>query len=112
MGKTGSNDGNLGELEQLVILSVMRLSGRAYGVSVRDEIEKETGRQVSFGTVYKTLNRLEAKGCVSSQAGQATAARGGRRKRLYQVEAAGVAAVRRSLTALRRLCVGLEQEIQ
>lgn len=105
-----SGESYLGELEQLVMLAVMRLTDGAYGVTVRDAIEAETGRDLSFGSVYKTLNRLEAKGCISSRVGEPTAERGGRRKRLYRPEAAGIAAVRRSLDALRRLADGLETE--
>src|SRR5262249_62130164 len=74
----------LGEFEQLVLLALIRLGDAAYGVPIRDEIHRRAGRNVSLATVYKTLERLEAKGCVSSTVGEPTAERGGRRKRVLR----------------------------
>ena len=79
----------LGEFEEIVLLMVAIADGQAYGVTVSQEIEQHTGRQVTFGTVHNTLVRLEEKGFVQSQLGGATAERGGRRKRLFRVTAAG-----------------------
>jgi len=75
----------LGDFEQLVLLSLMRLGSDAYGVSICDEITARTGRDVSLGAVYKTLERMEDKGLVSSRLGEPTAERGGRRKRAVQL---------------------------
>jgi PadR family transcriptional regulator PadR len=79
----------LGEFEEIVLLMVAILDGDAYGVTVSQEIEQHTGRQVTFGTVHNTLIRLEEKGFVNSLLGGATAERGGRRKRLFKVTALG-----------------------
>ena len=79
----------LGEFEEIVLLMVAILDGEAYGVTVSQEIEVHTGRQVTFGTVHNTLIRLEEKGFVNSKLGGATAERGGRRKRLFNVTALG-----------------------
>ena len=68
----------VGEFEQLVLLGVLQCGPDAYGVPVWRELEARGGREVSLGAVYKTLDRLEAKGCVTSSVGEPTAERGGR----------------------------------
>ena len=98
----------LGELEQVVMLAVLRIGPEAYGVPVRDEIERCTGRDLTLGTVYKTLTRLEEKGFVGSWTGEPTPQRGGRRKKYYKATGAGRVAVRRSLESLRTLTAGLD----
>ena len=75
----------LGEFEQIVLLAVLHTGDDAYGVPVWREIEARTGRVVSLPAVYKTLDRLEAKGLVRSGVGEPTAERGGRAKRVYTV---------------------------
>jgi PadR family transcriptional regulator, regulatory protein PadR len=97
----------LGSLEQIVMLAVMRLGTNAYGMTVRREIEERTGREISIGAVYATLERLEAKGYVSSFTGEATAERGGRAKRHFEIEAAGDRALRASQEALKNMSEGL-----
>jgi DNA-binding PadR family transcriptional regulator len=99
----------LGTLEQIVLLAAMRLGDRAYGMTIRDEIEKRTGRAVSFGAVYVTLQRLEDKGLVSSWKGEPTAERGGRAKRFFQVTADGRQAVRRVQDAVASMTKGLRE---
>ena len=84
----------IGAFEELVLLAALGLGGSGYGVSIRDELEAETGETISLGAVYATLDRLERKGLVRSTVGSATAERGGRRKRVYRVSAAGAAALR------------------
>jgi DNA-binding PadR family transcriptional regulator len=83
----------LGEFEEVVLLMVAILDGQAYGVTVCGELEQQTGRQVTFGTVHNTLIRLEEKGFVNSELGGATAERGGRRKRLFTLTPAGSRAI-------------------
>jgi DNA-binding PadR family transcriptional regulator len=83
----------LGEFEEVVLLMVAILDGEAYGVTVSQELEQQTGRQVTFGTVHNTLIRLEEKGFVNSRLGGATAERGGRRKRLFTLTPAGKRAI-------------------
>ncbi len=101
-----------GEFEMLVMLAVLRLGSVAYGVTVREELERETSRTLTLGTIYKTLGRLEAKGHLRSRASEPTAERGGRRKKLYQLTPSGLAAVRDYLTDLRRLAAGLDLELE
>lgn len=79
----------LGEFEEIVLLTVAILGDKAYGVSITEEIEQQTGRSLSVSAVHAALHRLEEKGMVSSYMGDATAERGGRRKRLFSVTAAG-----------------------
>lgn len=98
---------NLGELEQLVLLAIARLRDDAYGVTVRREIAARTRRDLSFGSVYTTLTRLEAKGLVASRLGQPTPERGGRRKKHYVISAAGRRALQRSLHAIRTMTRGI-----
>lgn len=83
----------LGEFEELVLLIVGILYENAYGVTVAEEIEKQTRRPVSISAVHTALYRLEEKGFVKSALGGATQARGGRRKRIYLITAAGKAAL-------------------
>lgn len=98
----------LGEFEQLVLLAVLRAEGEAYGVTIADALQRATRRDVLMGSVYTTLVRLERKGYLASREGAPTAERGGRRKRLYAVTAAGQRALRTSLAALSRLAAGLD----
>ena len=98
---------HLGEFEQLVLLALLRLGRAGYGVTVRTELLDHAGRNVSLGTVYTTLLRLEAKGLVLAHVGEPTPARGGRRKKHYVVTARGRSALERSLAALRGMSRGL-----
>jgi DNA-binding PadR family transcriptional regulator len=97
----------LGEFEFMVLLAVLRLGDDAYGVTIRNAITHYTSRDVTLGAIYKTLGRLEDKQLLSARLGEPTPERGGRRKKLYRVEAAGRRAVRQSVTDLRRLADGL-----
>jgi PadR family transcriptional regulator PadR len=79
-----------------VLLAVARLKDDAYGKAIRQEIADRTGRDVGIGSVYSALDRMEAKGFVSSVLGDPTPERGGRAKRYYCLEPAGVTALRRA----------------
>jgi DNA-binding PadR family transcriptional regulator len=98
----------LGEFEHIIILALLRLEERAYGVTVRQEIQFRTRREVSIGAVYATLDRLETKGYVKSHRGDPTPERGGRSKRFFHVTAKGVAAVNRTQRALESMTQGLD----
>ena len=98
----------LGEFEHIVVLALLRLEHRAYGVPVRQEIEFRTKREVSIGAVYATLDRLETKGYVKSHRGDPTPERGGRSKRFFRVTAKGVAAVNRTQRAFQSMTEGLD----
>jgi len=84
---------HLGHFEQLVLWALVRLGSNAYGVTVRQELAKRSGRDVSIGAVYTTLVRLEKKGFVSSSVGEATSERGGRAKRYFKITAPGIRAL-------------------
>ena len=86
---------HLAAFEQLVLLALLSLEGdEAYGMNIRHVLRDQAGRDVSVPTVYSALDRLESKGLVSSRLGQATPERGGRAKKLFRVEAAGLRALR------------------
>jgi len=98
----------LGELEQVVLLAVMRVGKDAYGVPVHDEIQRRAGRDLTLGTIYKTLTRLEDKGLVVSYVGAPTTERGGRRTRCYTVTVAGRRSLQATFKALRHMAAGLD----
>ena len=84
---------NLGEFEELVLLTIASLVNDAYSVAICDELLKHTGRKAKLGVVHSVLNRLEEKGLVKSKLGEATNVRGGKRKRYYSVTNAGKASL-------------------
>ena len=98
----------LGEFELIVLLAVMRLEGEAYGAAILQEIESRTRRPVARGSVYITLDRLEAKGFLASERGEPTPVRGGRAKRLFTLQPRGLRTLRQTLSDLGRLQEGLE----
>jgi len=79
----------LGELEELILLTVGILYPDAYGVAVMDEIEKQAGRSLNISAVHSVLTRLEEKGFLKSKMSDPTEERGGRRKRIFVLTAAG-----------------------
>lgn len=87
---------NLGEFEELVLLTIAALVNDAYSVAICDELEKNTGRSAKLGVVHAVLNRLEEKGLVKSKLGEATNTRGGKRKRFYLITNGGKAALIKS----------------
>jgi DNA-binding PadR family transcriptional regulator len=98
----------LGEFEHMVLLAIMRLADDAYAVPVRDEIVRCTGRDVSRGSIYITLDRLETKGYLKSRLADPTPERGGRAKRYYSLRPRAVEALKESRRALVALWRGLE----
>jgi DNA-binding PadR family transcriptional regulator len=98
----------LGEFEHVVLLAVARLRGEGYGVSIRKEIERRTGREVSIGAVYATLDRIEDKGLLESRDGDPTPVRGGRSKRHFRMLPAGARALEASRAMLDRMWEGVE----
>ena len=85
---------NLGEFEQLVLLAIVRCDGEAYGMQVLQEIQRTTGRSVTIGAVYGTLERLEEKALLSSTRDEGT--RAGRARRYFRLEPAGAEALTRA----------------
>jgi PadR family transcriptional regulator PadR len=101
----------LGEFEQIVLLAVLRLTDRPYAVAVRDEILRCTGREVSRGSIYVTLDRLETKGYLRSRLADPTPERGGRAKRYYALRPCAFEALRESRRALVSLWRGHEGKL-
>jgi PadR family transcriptional regulator PadR len=99
---------SLGELEQVVLLAILRLGDNAYGVTIRSEIAACTGREPAPGALYTTLDRMEQKGVVRSWLGDATPQRGGRAKRYFALTRAGRAALVNAQRAYQRLLDGLD----
>ena len=87
---------HLGEFEELVLLTIASQVNNAYSVSICDELSKIAGRDVKLGVVHAVLNRLEEKGLVKSELGEASATRGGKRKRFYSLTGAGKASLVRT----------------
>ena len=98
----------LGELEQIVLLAVLRLGDEAYAVPILEQIEAQTARKVARGALYTALDRLETKGCLRSRLGDPLPERGGRARRYFTVTPAAVRALKASRAALQRLWKGLE----
>jgi len=103
---------SLGEFEQLILFALLRLGDNAYGVTIRQEIENRTGRNISSGAVYTALERMEKRGYVCSTMGDPTPERGGRRKKYYRLETAGGRALSRSYDALQRMAKGMAPKLQ
>jgi len=101
---------NLGHLEESILLMVMIIE-EAYGVSVAEAYEKHTGNSISIPAIHTVLKRLEGKGMVKSNMGKATAARGGRRKRIFEATPYGykvIAEIRKNRTHLWSLIPKLD----
>lgn len=99
----------LGEFEHLVLLAILQAGPKAYGVPVRHEIVRRAGRDVSFGAVYSTLRRLEAKGLVASEPGDPEPVSGGRARKLVRLTETGLEAVRASQARISRMSEGLPE---
>jgi PadR family transcriptional regulator PadR len=97
----------LGEFEQLILLALARLGDDAYGVTIREVLFERAGRRVSFGAIYSTIRRLEAKGLVRSFKGEPEAVRGGRAKKYVALTRQGRAALRASHATIIRMADGL-----
>ena len=99
----------LGTFELAVLLALIRLGDNAYGITISREIEEIGGREVTLGSIYATLDRLDTKGLVSSEIGEPTPERGGRAKRYFHVTSKGLREVRQTHRALKRLWQDLPQ---
>src|SRR5262252_2837889 len=100
----------VGEFEHLVLLALIRLGNGAYGASIRREIQDRTGRDVSVGTAYMALGRLERKKMIVSYLGLPTRERGGRRRKHYLIETAGEQALGRAYRTLSAMSEGIEPQ--
>jgi DNA-binding PadR family transcriptional regulator len=95
--------GYLGEFELMILLSVIHLGEEAYGVPISREIEKQRGRDVSVGSIYAALERLENKGLISSSLGSPSPERGGKAKRYFRVTKVGIRQVHETCKVLNEL---------
>jgi DNA-binding PadR family transcriptional regulator len=102
----------IGELEQLILLVILRLGREAYGLSIARELEAQAGRRLSRGALYTTLDRLEVKGWLRWQLEPGGPERQALPKRVYTVLPAGVAALRASQRVLRRMWRGLDHVLK
>ena len=80
---------NLGEFEELVLLTVGILYDNAYSVAIKDELNKQTGRKVTISSVHAAVYRLEEKGLLDSRMGEQSDRRGGKRKRIFTISKSG-----------------------
>jgi DNA-binding PadR family transcriptional regulator len=103
-------DRALGELEQLILLAILRLGEEAYGVPIVEEIQRRTGREVSRTGVYVSLTRLEKRGLVSSRLADPTPERGGKAKRYFRLQPEAIERIKASKAALVQMWDGLEIE--
>ncbi|MEM0910622.1 MAG: PadR family transcriptional regulator, partial [Pseudomonadota bacterium] len=71
----------IGEFEQLILLAILHVKNRSYGIEISSTLDEKCGREVSLGALYTTLSRMEAKGLVTSEMGEASAQRGGKAKK-------------------------------
>ncbi len=97
----------VGEFELYVLIAVAHGDDAAYGVSIRQEIERRTGRTVAIGAVHATLARLEDKGLVRFRVSDPQPVPGGKRRKFFRLTAAGARAVRQSTVMLERMLEGL-----
>lgn len=107
---------HLGIFEQAVLIALLRpqteLGKQGYGRAILKEVEHRLKRPVTAGAVYATLDRLEAKGLVSSELGPGTPVRGGRPKRHYRIEPEGLRALNAVRTATTRLWAGVRLPVK
>lgn len=102
----------LGEFEHIVMAAVLRLDGEAYGTRIIQEIENATGTRVKSGSLYITLDRLEAKGYVTSRVADPEPGRGGRPKRYMTVTPAGLRILKRARDVMLTMWQGLESRLE
>ena len=102
----------LGDLEELVLLALLRLGENAYGAAIREELKQRADRAVSVSTIYVTLMRLEAKGYVRSWMGEPTGERGGKAKRYFEIRPEGTDALEATRTIRERMWEGVGTEAE
>jgi PadR family transcriptional regulator PadR len=98
---------SLSDSELLILLALVRLEPNAYGVPIAREIEERGKRNLALGSVYAALERLEKRGLVRSELGDATAERGGRAKRFFHITAKGLRETRATRESLIRMWQGV-----
>jgi DNA-binding PadR family transcriptional regulator len=102
----------LGEFEQLIMFALVELEEDAYGAAIGRAIERRTGRSVSAGAVYTALDRLTTRSLVTSEVGEPTPERGGRRRKYYRLEPEGALELSRSVDVIRSMSEGLLPKVE
>ena len=102
----------LGEFEQLILLALVELEDEAYGAAIGRTIEERTGRDVSPGAVYTALDRLQTRGFITSEVGEPTPERGGRRRKYYRLEPEGAMELNRSIEVIKSMSAGLMNKLE
>jgi PadR family transcriptional regulator PadR len=103
--------GYLGEFEQLILFSVVKLGDDAYGGAIRDAIEQRTGRVVSSGAINTTLGRLAERKFVTWRIDDTSGGRVGRPRKYYSITPAAARALRDSLETIRAMSGGLTAKL-
>ncbi len=94
---------HLGEFEEIILLTIGVLYDEAYGVAIKKELERQSGRKISIGAVHAACNRLEDKGFLTSKFGEKSSTRGGKRKKCYNVTMKGQEALQEARQLRERL---------
>ncbi|RLD24934.1 MAG: PadR family transcriptional regulator [Bacteroidetes bacterium] len=98
---------SIGELEELLLLGIASLVPEAYGFAIKSLIQERANRDINLSAVHAALYRLEKKGLIKSQFGESTSKRGGKKKKYFEITAAGVAAIRESREIRNELWSGI-----
>lgn len=110
--KNTQEENRIGEFEQLALLAVMRLGEEACGATIQEELEQRAGRAASISQIYITLMRLESRGLVTSHLGSPEPVRGGKARRFFAMEPAGVAVLSEARERLFSMWEGLERRLE
>jgi DNA-binding PadR family transcriptional regulator len=99
----------INDIEMLILLALIRLAPKAYGVPIAREIEARGRRSIALGTVYAVLDRLESAGFVISELGESAPERGGRARRYFEITPEGLEQVRTVHSSFRAMSAGLKE---
>ena len=98
----------ISKAEEMVLLAIWRLKDEAYGVSVRRQIRKDTGKDYTYGTLYGLLRQLAFKGLLEKYLGEPTPEKGGRGKTYFELTPDGIDALKEAIAFHRRLWEGID----
>ncbi len=98
----------LSRSEEIILLTVYKLKGNAYGVTIREQVNADIGRYWPFGVIYKTLKKLKAKGYVDKTASYPVSERGGRTRYYYEITSEGIAALEKILSIHSSIWQGIQ----
>lgn len=104
--------GPLGELEQLLLMALLRRGGEASGVDLREELDQQAGRSVLPGAVHTIMERMRGRGLVTAFTGEAAPVRGGRRRKYYRITPAGEGVLAASYRQVERMAEGITDRLR